>query len=166
VTHAHAAALRHAGGVGHQHRHRPPAIVRVRRHGQNGINRAGLQQALADAGGDAGPLRAGQAVHHGGPQHAAERAEEQLVGTLRVAGAAVHPGLGSGIVGVDELARLAAALRVFAAGDAAIGAQPARRGLFQGRCPYRWCLLQVHDLPASAQPAPFIRPPVHNLPQT
>ena len=135
VAHPHAPALCHARGLRHQHRDRTPGVVRVRRHREHGIDGTGFQQALGDAGGDAGPLRAGLRRCEGGAHHASVRAEEQLVWTGGIAGAAVHAGFEAGVVGRDELAGGAAIAGGAAAGDAAIRAQAARGWVGHGRCP-------------------------------
>jgi len=57
IAHSHAPAAGQRRRIGHQHRHRLPQIVRVRRYGQHRIDRAGLQTALGETTGDAGPLR-------------------------------------------------------------------------------------------------------------
>jgi hypothetical protein len=102
-----------------------PAVVRIGGHGQHRIDRAGFQQSFGNACGDAGPLRAGTRWIERCPHHAPVRAEVHLVRARRVARAAMHPGFQAGVVGLDELAGLAAALRVVAARDAAVGAQVA-----------------------------------------
>ena len=135
VAHPHAAALRHAGGLGHQHRHRAPVVGGVGRHGQHRVDRAGLQQALGDPRGDAGPLRARARPREGGAQHAAERAEVLLVGAGGIARRPCTRASSAGIIRLDELAGLAAAFRLGAAGDAAIGAKPPPDGRGQRRRP-------------------------------
>ena len=119
-------------GAGDQDRHGPPAIGRVGRHGEHGGDGGGFQQAFGDAGGDAGPLRAGCGSGEAGAEHGLEGAEMQLVRAGRVAGAAVDPGFGRGIVGLDELAGGGAGLCVGHAGDAAIGAQASGGGVSEG----------------------------------
>jgi hypothetical protein len=79
VAHAHAAGAGHLGrvmmtGTG------LPAILRVGRHGEDGIDGAGLEQALGEPRGDAGPLRALARRPESGAVHRAVGAEEALLG--------------------------------------------------------------------------------------
>ena len=135
IAHPHAAHLRHAFGFRHDHRHRFPLVIGVGRHRQHGIDGTGAQQFFGDPRRDAGPLRARDRCLQRGAVHRLIGPEERLVGALRVAGAAVHPGFEGGVIGLDELAGGAAILRAGSARDAAIGAQPARRGGGERRRP-------------------------------
>jgi hypothetical protein len=60
VAHLHPAHLRHVGRARHQRRPRTPPIGRITAHRQHRIDRTRLEQTLADACGDAGPLCAGE----------------------------------------------------------------------------------------------------------
>ena len=124
IAHPHAAALRHAGRVGDDHRDRSPAIVWVRRHGEHRVDRLGREQALAEPRCDPGPLRPFARRYERCLEHAPVGAEEPLVATLRVARTAMHLGLEPGIIRLDELTRPAAILGARCARDAAIGAEP------------------------------------------
>jgi hypothetical protein len=87
---------------------------------EQGVHGAGLEQPLGRARRDSGPLRAAAGLDERGAQHAAEGAEVQLVGSYELAGAA-------------------AALRVAAAGDAAVRAEVAR-DVHRGARQCRVCL--------------------------
>ena len=155
IAHLHAAAARHVGRVRHQCRHRAPAVVGVVRHRQHRVDGTRLEQALGQAGRDAAPLRTGAGCGEARAQHAAQRAEVQLAGPARVARPPVHTRFEARVVGGDELAGTAAAVRVAAARDAAIGAQRSvrRGGGDQGRqgvTSHRACL---HARPCRAPPS-------------
>ena len=126
IAHPHAAHLGHGFGLRHQHRARLPLVLRVGRHGEDGVHRAGFQQTLTQPAGDASPLRALTGLFQPGFGHALERAEEQLVGARFIAGTAVHGGFHRGIIRLDELAGGAAIRGGGRARHTAIGAQPAR----------------------------------------
>jgi hypothetical protein len=134
VTHAHAPALRHVLGAGDQHRARAPPVMRVGGHGDHGVDQALFEQHLGQAGGDASPLRALRGWVEACAQDLLVRPKEQLVGlgwvrgTALLAHAAMDPLLQARVIGLDELAGLAAALGVIRAREAAVGAQLACRG--------------------------------------
>ena len=126
IAHPHAAHLGHGFGLRHQHRARLPLVLRVGRHGEDCLDRARLQQPLAQSAGDAGPLRALARMFQPGFRHALERAEKQFIRPRFISGAAMHGGFHRGIVRLDELAGGAAIRGGGRARHAAIGAQPAR----------------------------------------
>jgi len=127
MPHFHAAAGGQIRRPRHQHRQRLPAVGRVARHGQHRLHGAGFEQPLGDARGDAGPLRASARRTQAGTPHGPIRAEEPLVAARRIAHAPVDLRLQRRVVGPDELAGAAAAMRIGGARDAAVGAQVALR---------------------------------------
>ena len=64
--------------------------MRVGRHGQHRLYFAGFQQALGNAGGNAGPLGANSRLAQRRTQGPQMRAKVQLIGACRVAAAAMH----------------------------------------------------------------------------
>ena len=84
----------------------------IRRHRQHRVDGAAFQQALADPGCDARPLRPLARRRKRSADHATERTEEDFVGSLRIPGAAMHARFKRGIVGLDELAGLPALLGI------------------------------------------------------
>ena len=141
VAHAHAAALRHAGGLGDQHRawaasgrsgRRPWRAPRPPRRFPAGGRRCG---------GDAGPLRPLGRRHEGRAQRAAIGTEERLILACRGRGCGRARGFPSPGSRADELAGLAAALVVRGARNAAIGAEAsgARRRRAVASRPGRFC---------------------------
>ena len=139
VAHAHAAALRHIRRARHQNGHGPPAVVGVRRHGEHGVDGAGFQQSLGDAGRDARPLRAGERSRERRARYAQEWTEKQFVRPRRVARAAMNSLFHSFVIRIDELAGAPAPTGIIRARHATVrakrssrgGAQLGRRGLRQ-----------------------------------
>jgi hypothetical protein len=132
---AHAATRGHPGGLGDQHRHRAPGILGVRRHGQDGLNRTRLQQALGNARGDAGPLRALTRRRQSRPHHATKRAKEHFVRPRLITRATMHPRLQPGIIRLNELTGLATAFRIAAARNPTIRTQSPWHRLRKAHCP-------------------------------
>jgi hypothetical protein len=116
-----------SSGLGNDHRHRPPLVLRIRHHGEHRINPSRTQQPFANGSRNAGPLRAVHRRAHARAHHPPERSEVQLVLPARVARTAMHTFFHGRIVRLDELARLAAAARIRTARHPTIGAQLAQR---------------------------------------
>jgi hypothetical protein len=128
IAHAHPARPGHRRGVGHDDRLRPPAVVGVGADAKHRIDQPVFQQARAQPGRDSGPLRASEGRLQRGAVHCPERAEENLVGQLLVARAAMHGRLHRRVIGLQELAGLAALPRHRHPRQPAIGAHLARLG--------------------------------------
>ena len=112
VAHAHAPALRHCPGGGHNHRHRPPLVVRIGRHGEDRIDGPDFEKAFGDPRGYARPLRARPRIFQTGSNHSAVRAEKALVRTFKVARAAMNLRFERRVIRPDELARPPAAFGI------------------------------------------------------
>jgi hypothetical protein len=130
-THPHAARKGHVGGVGDDGRQGFPAVGGVRQHGKHGIDKAMLQQAGGERGGDAGPLCAGNCRGQTRAQHSVGHAEKRLV-RIGVGGAAMYAPFQRRIVRGDELAGPTASLAIAQPRHAAIGAQPVTPGTGKG----------------------------------
>ncbi len=138
VAHAHAADLRHLRGVGDDDRHGFPFVIRVGRHGEDGIDSAVFEEFLSDAGRKACPLCALKRLFKRGAIHFAVGAEEAFI-VIGYAGAALDLSFHRGIIRADELAGLPAFSGHFGSRQPAISAKrPGCCGARLGRVKLRW----------------------------
>jgi hypothetical protein len=120
-------AWRMSSGLGNDHRHRPPLVLRIRHHGEHRINpparsnRSPMEVAMpVHCAPSTGGLMRARTIRRNGPKCSSScRPASRARPCTRSSS--------SRIVRLDELARLAAAARIRAARHPTIGAQLAQR---------------------------------------